>query len=98
MLAIRSIILSLLLASQLTHALVKLEGSKRRYLSKHGVHKVKKYLQKKYQQSHGKEKIKRHEKFFSNTWAVQLDPPKKSTADRIAKKHGFVNMGKVPVY
>jgi len=95
MLAIRSIILSLLLASQLTHALVKLEGSKRRYLSKDGVHKVKKYLQKKYQQSHGKEKIKRHEKFFSNTWAVQLDPPKKSTADRIAKKHGFVNMGKI---
>jgi len=96
MLAIRSIIISLLLASQLTHALISLSGSKRRYLSENGVKKVKRYLQKKYHSSHhGKDKNKHHEKFFSNTWAVQLDPPKKSTADRIAKKHGFVNMGKI---
>lgn len=71
-----------------------MDGSKRRYLSEHGVKKVKRYLQKKYVASRGNQRS-HHEKYFSNTWAVQLDPPKKSTADRIAKKHGFVNMGKI---
>ena len=32
---------------------------------------------------------------FTNDWAVQLDPAEIAAADRIAKKHGFHNLGQV---
>ena len=34
--------------------------------------------------------------FYTDSWAVQLtDPAEVEVADRIASKHGFVNIGKV---
>ena len=35
------------------------------------------------------------ELLFTNSWAVKLDPAEIKVADRIAKKHGFVNYGQV---
>lgn len=32
---------------------------------------------------------------FTNSWAVQLDPAEIKVADRIARKHGFINYGQV---
>jgi hypothetical protein len=33
--------------------------------------------------------------FFTNSWAVQLDPAELEVADRLAEKHGFENLGQV---
>lgn len=67
---------------------------KRRYLSDSGFKKVKRYLYRKYIEAH-KEDQPYSGKYFSNTWAVHVDPPTKEVADRVAKKHGFINIGKI---
>lgn len=68
----------------------------RRYLTRTGYQKMKRYFSRKYNNdiSINKQKSSKR-KYFSNTWAVHVDPPKKKVADRIAKKHGFINIGKV---
>lgn len=69
---------------------------KRRYLTKSGFAKIKGYLSRRYQKiKKDNIPLKTKKKFFSNTWAVHVDPPKKHVADRIAKKHGFINIGKI---
>jgi len=35
--------------------------------------------------------------YYTNSWAVQLDPAELEVADRLAKKHGFENLGQVCV-
>ena len=35
------------------------------------------------------------ELLYTNSWAVKLDPAEIKVADRIAKKHGFINYGQV---
>lgn len=35
---------------------------------------------------------------YTNSWAVQLDSAEVEAADRIASKHGFVNLGQVRDY
>lgn len=35
------------------------------------------------------------ELMFTNSWALKLDPAEIKVADRIAKKHGFINYGQV---
>ena len=66
---------------------------KRRYLSDSGLKKVRRYLSRKYHETH--KDVHNELKYFSNTWAVHVDPPQKEIADRIAKRHGFTNIGKV---
>ena len=34
---------------------------------------------------------------FTGTWAVEIKVGGKRTADYIAKRHGFINMGKIQV-
>nr|XP_002162190.1 PC3-like endoprotease variant A isoform X2 [Hydra vulgaris] len=73
---------------------LKNKDYKRRYLSPSGVEKVRKYLSRKYVASRNNtQTFKKH--YFSNTWAVHIDPPDNDVADRIAKKHGFTNIGKI---
>ena len=72
------------------------DGTKRRYLSSSGLRSMRRYLQRKYHLNYRRNEVPVHKKkYFSNTWAVQVEPPKKAVADRVAKKHGFVNIGKV---
>ena len=35
---------------------------------------------------------------FTNSWAVQLNPAEVAQADKIAKKHGFENLGQVSLF
>ena len=73
---------------------LKNKDYKRRYLSSSGLEKVRRYLSRKYVASRNNTvAVKKH--YFSNTWAVRIDPPDHHVADRIAKKHGFINIGKV---
>nr|P29145.1 RecName: Full=PC3-like endoprotease variant B; AltName: Full=SPC3; Flags: Precursor [Hydra vulgaris]AAA29215.1 Kex2-like endoprotease [Hydra vulgaris] len=73
---------------------LKNKDYKRRYLSPSGVEKVRKHLSRKYVASRNNtQTFKKH--YFSNTWAVHIDPPDNDVADRIAKKHGFTNIGKI---
>jgi len=86
----------LLLANPVTPTLLGLDGTKRRYLSESGLKSVRRYLQRKYHYNYRRNEVPKHKrKYFSNTWAVQFDPPQKAIADRVAKKHGFVNIGKI---
>lgn len=73
-----------------------LPGQKRVYLTPTGQEKVKRYLQRRHREfMESKYPGGKRPEFFTNTWAVVVDPPSKEVADVIAKKHGFINIGKV---
>ena len=69
----------------------------RRYISASGMNNIKRYIQRKYNNLYKDDQLYKLKSFYTNTWAVHVDPPNKSVADRIAKKHGFVNIGKVSI-
>jgi len=77
-------------------------GVQRKYVTKKGFKNYKKYLSRKFQESHKNDSIATATKrVFTNTWAVKLQKPENSSeshdaiADRIATKHGFNNLNKI---
>lgn len=90
------IIFTLVTLTTLLHLTSALPGQKQVYMTRSGQEKVKRYLQRRHrefldsQYPGGK-----RPQFYTNTWAVVVDPPTKEVADVIAKKHGFINIGKV---
>ena len=90
------LIFALVSLTTLFHLTSALPGQKRVYMTRSGQEKVKRYLQRRHREFLDSQYPggKRPE-FYTNTWAVVVDPPTKEVADVIAKKHGFINIGKV---
>jgi len=71
-------------------------NQKRVYLTKSGHEKVKRYVERRYREMLQKQQATGDDRqFFTNTWAVEVNPPTREVADIIATKHGFINIGKV---
>ena len=68
---------------------------KKRFLTDSGFKKVKKYLQRRYAIAPQNGTSDDKHSYYTNSWAVHVYPPVKEVADRIAEKHGFVNIGQV---
>ena len=85
----------------LSSEIAVLLGKPPRRLRKHGKQTPKsapKLTRREWEQLHKFEdalKSENGELMFTNSWAVQLDPAEIKVADRIAKKHGFINYGQV---
>ena len=66
-----------------------------KYFTRTGYEKVKNYLQRRFMLLHHNGTSDDKHSYYTNTWAVHVFPPHKQVADRIADKHGFINIGPV---
>ena len=68
---------------------------KPRYYTTAQLAKVHRFLQRRYAiaQQNGTSDDKHS--YYTNSWAVHIFPPEKQVADRVAEKHGFINIGPV---
>ena len=72
-------------------------NKKQRYHSHAQFDKIHKYLQRRYSLAHQNGTSDDKHSYYTNSWAVHVFPPEKIIADRIAEKHGFINIGPVRV-
>ena len=92
------VIFTVVSMTTLLHLATALPGQKRVYMTRSGQEKVKRYLQRRHREYfESRYPGGTRPEFYTNTWAVVVDPPTKEVADIIAKKHGFINIGKVRI-
>lgn len=68
---------------------------KPRFYSSAQLDKVQRFLQRRYAIARQNGTSDDKHSYYTNSWAVHVFPPEKQVADRVAEKHGFINIGPV---